>query len=190
MGDAVIGFPRSRPDLPFSGHGWLNDENRRTLASALTNDTTVVVEVGTWLGLSARYMCDLAPSATLYAVDHWLGSPEHIGVPEWECFLPTLWDQFVADCWDYRDRIVPVRGESLDGLQLLHGMGVEPDLIYLDGGHGYEQVRSDIEAITLLFPGVALIGDDWGWEGVRTAAVEHFGRDRIVVDGNCWCVNV
>lgn len=179
------GWPKEKPDLLFSGHGWLNEENRRTLRRFVPG-ARKIIEVGTWLGLSARFMADLAPQATVYCVDTWLGSYEHHENPDWSKFLPTLWDQFVVDCWDYRDRIVPVKMDSVEGMLQLFEDEQFPDIIYIDGGHRYDVVYGDIKTAMALWPTARLIGDDWGWEGVRRAVEELVPEDRLKVDGNCW----
>lgn len=175
-------FPDEMPNLGFCGHGWLRAENERVLRRFLGPEVKTIVEIGTWLGLSARFMLDHAPNATLYAVDHWEGLPEL----EWQHIAPDPWAQFTRDCWNYRKRIVPVRMRSSDGIEHLADR-ITPDLIYLDGGHDYEVVADDIRRIQARWPGVLLIADDWDWDGVRRAAEEAYGA-RLNVEGNCWWV--
>jgi len=178
-----VTWPNKKPGLPFSGHGWLNEENKRTLSTLMPVGAHTIVEVGTWMGLSARYMLDMRPQANLYAIDTWEGSIEHHAEPTWATMLPELWEQFLVDCWEYQDRIQICRGNSSDMIRRLSYL--QPDLVYLDGGRAYEVVSEDIRAIRESWPGVLLVGDDWGWPGVRQAATESFGEE-IYVDGNCW----
>jgi hypothetical protein len=50
----------------------------------------------------------------------------------------------------------------------------------LDGDHGYEAVRADIDAwLPKMKPGAVLSGDDYLWPGVKQAVHERFG-DRVV----------
>lgn len=161
----------------------MGDENRRVLARFLGPETKKIIEVGTWLGLSARFMCDQAPNAKLFAIDHWKMWPE----PGLRARFPNPWLQFVRDCWDYRDHIVPIRIESSIGIEFLGNLVVPPDLVYLDGAHDYATVLDDIQRIVRRWPNAVLVGDDWTWDGVRQAAQETFG-ERLNVDGNCWWV--
>jgi hypothetical protein len=101
--------------------------------------------------------------------------------------FPSPWQQFIRDCWDYRDRIIPVRAESKIGIEFLGACGVTPDLVYLDGAHDYETVLDDIQRIVRRWPKAVLVGDDWTWDGVQQAAQETFSG-RLGVDGNCWWV--
>ena len=72
-------WPATKPDVPDPSQypGWLGEGTDRTLALALSDQTKVVVELGAWLGMSARYIVEHAPKATVISVDHWEGSPEH-----------------------------------------------------------------------------------------------------------------
>lgn len=203
-------WPNAIPDLPFSGHGWMNDENKRVLASFLNAETKTIVEIGTWLGLSARFMLDRAPNARLYAVDHWDGLPlvewKGFGLPEaeWKKLAPDPWAQFVRDSWEYRGRLVPIRMDSWRGIETLSKIkGVNPDLVYIDGGHGYERVLGDITRVRGAWPDAVVVGDDWTWPGVKQAVEEFVDADEsiglckagsarsagprnVVIDGNCW----
>lgn len=181
-------FPDEKPGLPFSGHGWLNPENRKTMEHLIKSDASKIVEIGTWMGLSARFMADLAPNATVYCVDTWLGSYEHLERQEWKEFLPTLWDQFVVDCWDYRDRIVPIKMDSIIGIEMLAADGIKPDVVYIDGGHRYDVVVNDIRTVMRLWSGSTIIGDDWGWDDVRRAVEELVPKKNLRVDNNCWWI--
>lgn len=178
-------FPKTIPNVGFCGHGWMRDENQRVLPRFLGPKTKTIVEVGTWLGLSARFMLDRAPNAKLYAVDHWNGLPEP-NLADWKTIAPDPWLQFTRDCWDYRDRIVPIRADSWAGIDALRDL--VPDLVYVDGGHAYERVHGDLTRIVARWPTTVIVGDDWDWDGVRQAAQEIFG-ERLNVDGNCWWVD-
>jgi len=50
-------------------HGWFTPGNSQSLGQFLSDDTRLILELGSWLGKSARWMLDKAPHATLVAVD-------------------------------------------------------------------------------------------------------------------------
>jgi hypothetical protein len=198
----ITPWPAQPPaHLDYSGHGWLLDENKRVLSMFLNDTTKTIVEVGTWLGLSARFMLDRAPNATLFAVDHWNGLPlvewKGFGLPEseWKKLAPDPWAQFVKDSWGYRGRLRPVRADSWAGLDYLATLDLKPDLVYIDGGHGYERALGDIQRVRAVWPKAIIVGDDWTWPGVRQAVTEFFANPRdpfavpsYRVDGNVWWV--
>ncbi len=74
------------------------------------------------------------------------------------------------------------------GLRLLHELGVEPALIYVDASHETEAVLRDLEAARGLFPRAVLVGDDWRWPSVRVAVEAFAKREGLGIEwlGNCW----
>jgi hypothetical protein len=122
------------------------------------------------------------------AVDHWVGSVEHANDPELASFLPRLYETFLSECWDYRDRVIPLRANSVDGLRRVHAAGLSPDVVYVDADHRYESVVADLTAALDLFPRATIVGDDWDWDSVRTA-VEAVARQRgieVQSHGTAW----
>jgi hypothetical protein len=184
-------WPAERPDcgaIPEAVRGWLEDGPRQMLAGELSPETHLVIEIGSWLGMSARYIADLAPNALVIAIDHWKGSPEHQQKPEWRAMLPRLYEAFLAECWDYRHRMIPVRLSSLAGLQAVADAGAEPDVIYIDGEHSYEAVTAEVELALVLFPRAVLMGDDYSWPGIAAAVQDAARRHRLGVEtvGSRW----
>jgi len=170
-------WPAKRPDVSVpDGHaGWFGDGARAVLTQAVNSDSRLIVELGSWLGLSTRFLAHRAPHATIIAVDHWQGSPEHQRDPELKQLLPTLFEEFVASCWPYRDRILPLRMSTQEGLQAVAAAGLTPDLIFVDADHSYDAVCADLETSRKLFPEAVLTGDDFSDPDVRRA-VEEFAR--------------
>ena len=166
-------WPKSRPvlDEQATRHpGWGIPE--LLLKSNVSADTKLVVELGSWLGESTRFLAQNAPNATVVAIDHWEGSVEH--VEEFSDMLPTLYEAFISSCWDDRGQIIPIRRNSLDGLKVVSRFGLVPDVIYIDADHGYDSVASELALCHELFPTATLIGDDYeGFPGVRRS-VNHF----------------
>ncbi len=183
-------WPEDRPNVPArEREGWLFPSTQEMLARFLSSDTKLVVELGSWLGLSTRFIAGRAPRATVIAIDHWKGSPEHERDPALRDLLPVLYETFLANCWNERARIVPIRTGTIEGLQRVAGFGLVPDVIYVDADHAYEAVAADLAAIERLFPSAIIVGDDWNWEGVRRAASEHgarTGRSPAALESG-WC---
>jgi hypothetical protein len=177
-------WPADRPEdaAPGEEPGWLGAGSEVMLAQSLTPVTGLVVELGAWLGLSTRFIADRAPAATVISVDTWEGSPEHQAQERFARLLPRLFQTFQARCWDYRDRVVPLKAASLDGLRQVHAAGAEPDFVYVDAEHTYEAVSAELGLIRELFPGARVGGDDYDWSGVRRAVDEFASRNGLVVD--------
>ncbi len=65
-------------------------------------DLKLIVELGSWLGASARFMLDHVPHARLIAIDHWEGSSEMQENPRYKWKLANLYETFLVTCWAYK----------------------------------------------------------------------------------------
>jgi hypothetical protein len=177
-------WPAEQPAdaAPGKEQGWLGAGSEVMLSRSLSPKTKLVVELGAWLGLSTRYIADNAPHATVISVDHWQGSPEHKTQEHYKALLPRLYETFQARCWDYRERVVPLRMSSLDGLRRVADAGLEPDFVYVDAEHTYEAVTAELNLARKLFPHALLGGDDYDWTGVRQAVDEFAKKNNLLVD--------
>jgi hypothetical protein len=110
-------------------------------------------------------MSDYAPNATVLCVDTWLGSIEH--QEKFKESLSVLYETFCVNLWDRRERIVPIRLNSTDGLQEIYQQHVRPDLIYVDWSHDADNVEKDVTTALELFPTSIICGDDYNWKTVK-----------------------
>ncbi|HEV3344269.1 MAG TPA: class I SAM-dependent methyltransferase, partial [Pirellulales bacterium] len=181
-------WPDQRPNVPPNQHGWLDSSTKEVLASVLNDETRLVLELGAWLGQSTRFIADQAPAAVVITVDHWRGSPEHQHDPEVQPLLPALYETFLTNCWAYRDRIIPLRMMVSEALEEINRRGIKPQVVYLDAGHSYDSVKTDLSRVRLLFPDTIIVGDDWDRETVRRAAMDvvHEQGGVIGVHGTAW----
>jgi GT2 family glycosyltransferase/2-polyprenyl-3-methyl-5-hydroxy-6-metoxy-1,4-benzoquinol methylase/tetratricopeptide (TPR) repeat protein len=182
-------WPKKRPAVsaPQEHLGWFADGARELLQREVTSQTRLVLELGSWLGMSTRFLADRAPQATIIAIDHWKGSPEHQRKPEWQAMLPQLYDTFLSLSWEYRDRIQPLRMSTNDGMDAVAAAGLDPDLIFIDADHTYAAVKEDLEHGHRLFPNATLVGDDYDDPEVQQAvneaartwkmSIETFGKN-------------
>ncbi len=185
-------WPESRPDVSPIDHGWFQAGSIKLLGERLNADTKLVVELGSWLGQSTRWILDHAPNAAVVAIDHWEGSEEHFTNPDprVQAALPVLYETFLTNLWDYRDRLHPYRTDTLEGMNNLRDEGLFPDIVFVDADHTEQGAYHDVKTAAELFPDAKLVGDDWLWDTVRRA-VERFATEsnlEIVVDRNAWAL--
>ena len=152
--------------------GWchfVNVEMFKELIRGIKKPEMILVDGGTWMGLSAWHLLvNSQADSTVICMDTWAGSREH-AQEAYRNDLKRLYDTFVINMWDYRSRIVPMKFDSVEGMRELKRLGIEPDLIYIDWSHEYEDVYDDVSTALALFPKAVICGDDLGWEGVRRA---------------------
>lgn len=186
-------WPENLPDVSKDPHGWFLPSNQKMMANLLTSEMSCIIELGSWLGTSTRFILNNAPNAVVLAIDTWLGGPDHQG-PNGVCNekLPTLYETFLVNCWDYKDRLIPLKMTTLEGLDLAAASGYLPNLIYIDADHTYEAVCKDIEKSIISFPEAIIMGDDWEWgtdKPVQRAAkdmAKKFGKKIEVEQGWAW----
>lgn len=183
-------WPETCPKVAPKNHGWFSGKD--IFPRWAGPQVKVVVELGSWLGLSAKWFVNNCPNAAVICVDHWEGSREHHKNPNYAQFLPTLYDTFLVNMWQWRDRIIPVRSTSVEGLKEIHSLGVKPDLVYIDAAHEREPVYQDTKTAIECFPDAQIFGDDWPMpplqEGVRQALAEHGLSHRLKHQGRIWWI--
>ena len=167
-------WPDTVPDVPWTEHGWCSWELHEYFDRFLNQDTQLILELGAWLGLSARYQMTVAPNARMICVDHWKGSSEHQSPSRRDVrdFLPNLYERFIRRMWEYRDRLVPMRETTQNALIEIAGLGFRPDFIYVDADHSRAAVKADILKSRELFPDAQIMGDDWLRASVRNGVLE------------------
>ncbi len=175
--------------LPFNDQGFF--ANQDPLLQILSKKKcNVIIEVGTWIGSSARFMAQLQPDdGKLYAVDTWNGSIEHsqVDFP----FLPYLFQQFLSNTIHagLTNKIIPIRMNSTEASKALN---VLADLIYIDAAHDADSVCADVLAwLPHLNSDGILCGDDWHAPSVRegvSLAIRKSGL-RVRVEGGAGDVH-
>jgi hypothetical protein len=178
-------------------HGWFKPENRKNLTYFIkTYNPKIVVELGSWLGLSTIHMASLmSPGSTLYAIDNWTAQGDVTiqaaiqSNKEIKAKIPILYQQFLSNVIHHRlaHRIVPLRMDTVEAAQALK---IRPNLLYIDASHDEQSVFKDImNWYPKLAPKAIICGDDWEyWPGVQQAVKKAAVLLKRVVksEGNFW----
>jgi hypothetical protein len=155
--DGRLGYPETKPNAPAYSHGWCFKPQKFGLSQVLNEDTMCVVELGSYLGNSAKVIVENAPNAQIYCVDRWdydfIMKCQKNQYQEYELDIMknhNLYETFLVNTWDLQERvidddgncagIIPMRMDTIDALTYLHEGGAYPDVIYIDGDHSTAQV--------------------------------------------------
>jgi hypothetical protein len=181
--------------------GWFARDNRDGLSELIAKHSIrSVVEVGSFLGLSAVWLAQFESIQQVFCVDTWLELATHesennlVGtLRRWDLprdFFPLFRDNVMrSGVWH---KICPIKGHSQD----VHGEVPVCDLVYLDGSHKYFDVVRDIK-IYRDKARVILCGDDYSERkeadgspcfGVIEAVREMFPNHQHV--GPFWWVDM
>lgn len=170
--------------LGFNTHGWNSQSPAFVDAINQTNPCKLVIEVGSWMGGSARTMAQLLKQRgedfEIVCVDTFLGSVEH-----WtrEAFLmtytngrPDIYQNFLSNALHagLQDVLTPFPCDSINAFETLKKFNVAPDMIYIDAGHDYASVSADIKRWTeILRPGGTLLLDDAHHPPIQQAVADN-----------------
>ena len=162
----------------------------------------VFAEIGVWKGQSLSYFVvesiNINKKGTIYAVDHWKGSEEHLD-PNNPCFEPLLqngpdrlYNTFLENIESIKKYITILRHPSVEAATYVTNESL--DAIFIDGGHTYNDVISDLVA---WYPKVKrkgiLCGHDFDWPEVKLAVNNFFTLFKkspiSIGTGNCWMCN-
>lgn len=156
---------------------------------------SVFVEVGSWKGKSISYIgveiVNSGKDIKCFAVDTWKGTP---GIHDKDIYvkIDKLYNLFLANIGPLSNIITPIRKSSIEASKQFEDNSI--DIVYIDAGHLYEDVKSDIESwYPKVKPGGIISGHDYDSEstggdhaGVRKAVDEAFPQNLIPRSGNCW----
>ena len=199
--DGGVGWPASRPRAPRYMHGWFLATHERVFAHVLKQKPKTILELGSWYGASTEWLAKRCPDATIYAVDLWEDAfildeqRDHystMGDQKLQRMLRShpLYDTFLANLWDDRDTVVPLKMRTTAGVAYLKERNIVPEVIYIDADHHYDSVKEDISACLDAFPDAVLVGDDYGhYDDVRNAVTEcavKYKKTVHVDQNHCW----
>lgn len=171
-------------------HGWIDDDLLKLYSDAVKNNTDNAhfVEIGSWKGKSAAYMCvEIANSnkkIRFDCVDPWTGTSdaEHGFDPDYQ--NKTLFEAFTKNMESVKEYYNPVKLPSVEAAKLYGDESL--DFVFIDGAHDYDNVRADILAwLPKVKTGKMLAGHDWPWEPLRKA-VQDTLPDAVPTERTSW----
>jgi len=152
---------------------------------------SIIVDVGTWDGVTAIAMAsllrELSIDGTIIAIDTWLGSCDHW--LETDCFDDLrlfspgqgLFSSFLRNVIDagLENYVVPLSLDSINAAYVLKRTKIYPDIVYVDAGHDYAAVSAHLaQWWPLIKPGGVLIGGNYressNWPSVKRAFDDYF----------------
>jgi hypothetical protein len=74
--DERVGFPLREPAVDKNPHGWFFPPHKVVMSNIMTPQTRCIMELGSWLGKSTRFIVSRAPNAFVMCIDLW--SNDHI----------------------------------------------------------------------------------------------------------------
>jgi len=197
-------YPWPNDCPPLVAVPWNLDYGGRRLITDLIpqRGIRVVLEIGSFLGGSARQWLNASPEVVVICVDPWSDMVGHRPLldshPVGSAFSRQLrapeglYHSFLSSMWDVKDRVISVRGRGVDKIPELRSLGLDPGLIYIDA----DKKGEEIPLCDKMFPDALIGGDDWNWSDgysfpmrapARRSARE---RQRILKNfGHTWLID-
>lgn len=182
------------PVMPSNNHGW-SSEHPAFEECIVQIRPKLIVEVGTWFGGSARNMARLClkhgiEDFEIVCIDTFCGSVEMWDRTSYLMTFrngrPIIYDQFISNTMHegLQKYITPFPVDSENGFLTLMGLGVRPDMVYIDAGHDYHSVANDLRNWSaILKDGGILLGDDWHHPPIKEAVKDVLVSGTLVEHG-------
>jgi hypothetical protein len=148
----------------------------------------LIIEIGSWKGRSAIHMAKLTKKynfpAEILCIDTFLGSPQMWINKDDKNFYkslkikngyPQVYNTFLNNIHfaKVEDLITPLPIDSYTAIEVLAFHKIFSNFFYIDGGHEYATIKSDLNNIKVIMKDDAtIILDDFRWRGVNKAAKE------------------
>ena len=166
-------------------HGWFDYENVYKYAVRLFPSGADFCEVGVYKGKATAYLgteiTNAGKQITVTCVD--IFEPSKIMALGGDSY--SL-EEFKTNIAPISEHITICKGESVLVAKDIQNKSM--DFIFIDAGHTYEEVLSDIQSwLPKLKPGGIIAGHDYSanWPGIEQAVREVFGTD-FITTGACW----
>lgn len=177
------------------GEDWFTYPNLYKFFVDTLKDGSKIVEVGCWKGKSTAFLAveiiNSNKKIDLFAVDTWEGSAEHKSNPI--VYNDQLFNTFMSNIKPVQHIIKPIRMTSLEAARSFKDN--EVDIVFIDAGHNYEDVKADITAwMPKVKQGGIISGHDYSldssskfyWPGVNKAVNEIFDKSQLSLQEYCW----
>ena len=164
--------------------GWLSLQEAEWLAEQAQKHSRIV-ELGCCYGRSTRAMADNT-QGTILAIDNWNGPIEE------KRDLGDIYAHFCENLHDHIEsgRVVPMTANhaALENTALMFPGGeTRPDMVFVDGDHGYASVLRDIRIwAARIETGGLLCGHDYNWKEVNRAVKEALPEAQQVPGTALW----
>lgn len=173
-------------------HGWTDGDLFQLYSKAVkeATDNSHFVEIGSWKGKSASYMCveiiNSGKKIKFDCVDPWTGTSDAEHGFDEDYKNKTLFETFTKNMESVKEYYNPIRMTSVEASKLYEDNSL--DFVFIDGNHDYENVRNDVLAwLPKIKPGKILTGHDWSVGEVKPGVLSVLDEKEIELIGRiCW----
>lgn len=202
----LFNWPLECPIVKENKQHWFQDAGKFGFEHLFNKrNPKIILELGSWTGAgSTTYILNKRLQSHLICVDHW-SEDRNVHAEQFKDgnlsqinadahIYPVLWNTFLHNTWEYRERLTPIRKKTSDALPYLYELNIPIDMIYIDAHHNYDAAFHDISKCLEYWPNAEICGDDFNWHcsgdgGVSQAVTEcskSYNLRYNVIDGLFW----
>ena len=145
----------------------------------LAKDKNICVEIGSYLGASSIAIASaLAEKNKLYCIDIFLSNKSMRPDPQqlnrqneknkWINDKTSIFEVFLKNTEKYKNKITPIVDYSYNAINYFIENKIKVDLLFFDGDHTYEGIKTDYDLyFPLLNKGGVIVFHDYGWGTVK-----------------------
>lgn len=182
-------------DRALATDGWMDPFELCWLA-AVAETHHSIVEIGSFLGRSTRALADNTPGK-VYAIDDWKGPrdtflddkdghPYHVDFSSMD-----LYGNFLLNMVGLHGSKLVIVRQDHKLLDPQYWKDLQPDMVFIDGSHEYEDVCFDINFWKPIIKDKGLLcGHDADRVEVHTAVRELLPQARVVVGTKIWMLDL
>lgn len=158
--------------------GWMSPKELSWLEQR-AREMDSIAEIGCWKGRSTHTLLSACPG-TVYAIDHWQGSPDELEHSHSEVKRADIFEQFMANVGHFPNLRVMKMSSAEAASQV-----PEVDMVFIDGCHLYEYVSEDLN---LWAPKARklICGHDVFYKSIDRALRERFGNAWETACDSIW----
>lgn len=154
-------WPRQRPLLPADPAPTMTTALPRLLGDWFTSEAPeLILHLGSGQGRTTQTLLHQFPEARLIAMDPWTLGGTHAATPLKLLQSGRAYPEFLARCWEERQRIALCRNDWTHGPQELASLPLAPQLIVLGRDASRALRPADIELLQARFPQAVWAGRD------------------------------
>lgn len=199
-------FKKNFPPIFFDSkkifnHSWFSNNNQIIFNKIISEyNVNNICELGSWFGTSSKYFSSKI-NGKLYCIDLW--NNDFIIQKDDNEYIDDqysdkdkkllenrdLYTTFLNNLYEFKDKVIPIRTDTISGIKLLESQNIKIDLFYIDANHTYDSVKKEILLIKEKYPNSLIFGDDYHFIGVKKAVNElsHKYNDiELIIKPPCW----
>lgn len=160
-----------KDDAEFDKTGfntWFNPSHDIVFKQFLTDKSTAILEIGNWAGVTTKKINQYSPNADIFIINEWNKDVDsYLPIHNAKTLrdkrlisdkLNILYENFLINCWDIKDKISIIKNTPLGGLDDIKDEDIWIDVVYVNDLYSCDDLIKIIKIVLIYWPDAVLIG--------------------------------